>query len=120
MTVKSIKTMSIEAAIEHLKNAPRQLSTPEAMAFAAARLLHGPVYYSGLRQSVPEGFAMSSAAAGAALLSLEKYGAIESRWEEEGARRGCPRRLYNLVEGADVRAIAALDICGGGHADREN
>jgi hypothetical protein len=107
-------TITIEQAIKDLKaTKPHQLNLPEAMAFAVVQAQEGPIYLSGFMASAKPGFPMSDTIAHAALKSLEEDGAIEGYWEKaEG--RGRPRRMYRLVDGADVGPIAALDVCGGG------
>ena len=107
------KTMTIEEAIAQLTaTKPHQLNTPETMALAAAMLLKGPIYLSGLMQSVPEGFLLSDTTANSALKSLEEGKITEDYWEKtEG--KGRPRRMYKLADGADVGPIAALNVCGG-------
>jgi hypothetical protein len=106
-------TITIEQAIESLKaTKPHQLNLPEAMAFAVVQAQEEPIYLSGFMASVKPGFPMSDTIAHAALKSLEQDGLIEGYWQKaEG--RGRPRRMYKLVNGADVSAIAALDVCGG-------
>ena len=107
------KTMSIDTAIAQLQTAPRQLKTAEAMALIAAQLLHHPVYLSGITAAVPEGFALSDTIALSAIQSLEKEGAIDGVWQKvEGVGR--PRRMYHLRDVAKVKAIALLNVCGGG------
>jgi Transcriptional regulator PadR-like family len=107
------KTMTIEEAIDQLENPNRYLSVPEAIAFAAAHLEKGPVYFSGLMAAAPKGFALSDTIAKSALVSMEAAGLLTDYWEKV-EERGRPRRMYKLVDGANVSPIAALNVCGGG------